>query len=385
MKKNYLFGMLALAAMTMVGCSNDEVVNDYSQDNAIQFGTYVGRDASGRGTVIDTNGAEGNVALSEFGVFAFYRDNKAEAGAEPNFMNNQKVEKDENSPLGNGWTYSPVKYWPNEKEDLIDFYAYAPYEEQGKTWDGQNVIVNINSEVSDQKDYLWATPVLNQGKQAVDDEVVFTFHHALTRVGFKVEAVIDEVNDQEDGVNPDTDNQGKDYYDGATTVSVQEVELYGPFFSSAKLNLNDGTLSDKTGDTQSYKLGYDDFVKTVADNVTTTKQQLNIPSEYMMFIPSEYQDIKVRVKYTVTTKDDKLTNKEIAVVNDITSKVFDFTFEQGKAYNFVLHLGLTSVKLSATVSDWTDGGDVVVNVPINFEKSTTTPGENGGFSGGPAN
>ena len=77
MKKSYLFGMFALAAMTMVGCSNDEVVNDYSQDNAIQFGTYVGRDASGRGTVIDTNGEDDNLALSKFGVFAFYNDNDA--------------------------------------------------------------------------------------------------------------------------------------------------------------------------------------------------------------------------------------------------------------------------------------------------------------------
>ena len=43
MKKSYLFGMFALAAMTMVGCSNDEVVENFSQDNAIEFGTYVGR------------------------------------------------------------------------------------------------------------------------------------------------------------------------------------------------------------------------------------------------------------------------------------------------------------------------------------------------------
>jgi len=45
MKKN-LFGWLAMATMLVgTGCSSDEVVNDYSPENAIQFGTYVGRDA----------------------------------------------------------------------------------------------------------------------------------------------------------------------------------------------------------------------------------------------------------------------------------------------------------------------------------------------------
>ena len=48
MKKSYLFGMFALAAMTMVGCSNDEVVENFSQDNAIEFGTYVGRGVQAR-------------------------------------------------------------------------------------------------------------------------------------------------------------------------------------------------------------------------------------------------------------------------------------------------------------------------------------------------
>ena len=51
----------------------------------------------------------------------------------------------------------------------------------------------------------------------------------------------------------------------------------------------------------------------------------------------------------------------------MTSKDFTFKFEQGKAYNFVLHLGLTSVKLTAEVANWdpTDGTDYAVNVPLN--------------------
>ena len=25
----------------------------------------------------------------------------------------------------NGWDYAPTKYWPNEEEDYVSFFAYA--------------------------------------------------------------------------------------------------------------------------------------------------------------------------------------------------------------------------------------------------------------------
>ena len=83
MKKN-LLGWFAMATMLVgTGCSSDEVVNDYSPENAIQFGTYVGRDAVSRGSIIttegNTNASAGIVSPSlrekGFGVFAYYTDN----------------------------------------------------------------------------------------------------------------------------------------------------------------------------------------------------------------------------------------------------------------------------------------------------------------------
>ena len=44
--------------------------------------------------------------------------------------------------------------------------------------------------------------------------------------------------------------------------------------------------------------------------------------------------------------------------------------EMGKAYTFSLQLGLTSVKLAASITDWATGDDIAVNVPIN---TITTP------------
>ena len=79
--------------------------------------------------------------------------------------------------------------------------------------------------------------------------------------------------------------------------------------------------------------------------------------------------IKVKVTYDVITKDTFLNTGQSKITNVITSSDFTFDFAAGKAYTFNLHLGITSVKFDADVSTWADGGETVVNVPIN----TTTP------------
>ena len=57
MKQNYFMGLIAYAALTMTGCSNDEInAPQQSQgNNAIEFSTYLGRNAQGsRGTATIT-------------------------------------------------------------------------------------------------------------------------------------------------------------------------------------------------------------------------------------------------------------------------------------------------------------------------------------------
>lgn len=389
MKKN-LLGWLAMAAMLVgTGCSTDEVVNDFSQGNAIQFGTYVGRDAQARGSVITTDGGTTNslasTALTSFGVFAYYTDNGgldlSTLSLKPNFMYNQDVNKTtytsgtDNVAYSTGWKYEPIKYWPNESTDKLSFFAYAPYE-SGKEWNGAQIDITIADDVTNQVDYLVASTnnTIDLTKQTVGEKVTFTFGHALSRVGFKVEAVIDE-NNESNGTDPDTDSQTNPK-DENTVITVQEVELLGNFYKSAKLNLNTGEWN-YVGATSatSYELKQEagDFTEA-ANGVGITKAELNRDSEYMMLIPKNFEGddkIKVRVKYTVTTMDGKLEGDKSVVENDITSDAFNFEFKKGNAYDFVLHLGLTSVKLSATVSDWIEQ-DVVANVPMNNNDSNSS-------------
>lgn len=358
MKTRFYVGLIALAALAFVGCAKDEVKS--SVDNAIEFGTYLGRDAQTKGSVFDTD----DMKTQGFGVFAYYTNEaKYSAAATPNFMYNEKVTYAENT-----WTYAPVKYWPNEATDYVSFFAYAPYAESYTVPESGDPIIDfaVPADVTKHIDLVAAENThIDRQKQAVNDVVKFTFKHALSRVGFKVEAVMDEVNDQENGATPDTDKQHNPIAEG-TTISVQEVEIYSYFNNSGNLNLNGAEWTDRAYSYTSYKLTRDNF-EAVADEVTITPTPLNNEESYMMLIPTAASNkVKVRVKYTVTTEDDKLTGDASVVENNITSAEFDFQFNQGKAYTFVLHLGLTSVKLDAEVAEWEDMGDYVVNVPNNL-------------------
>lgn len=95
-----------------------------------------------------------------------------------------------------------------------------------------------------------------------------------------------------------------------------------------------------------------------------------------MIIPQDLSDedsgFKIRITYDVITEgeDGKDSN---SVTNTITSKeALKVNFEQGKAYNFNLILGMTSVKFEAGVAEWADADEqdhiwLPVNTPVDGE------------------
>ena len=401
MKKKNLFSLVALATLTLGSCTNDEVVNDYSQDNAIQFGTYVGRDAESRDAVAVTDLAK--VKEDGFGVFAVYNQDGSNAVA-PNFMNNEDVEWTESTST---WTYAPVKYWPNNESAQVSFWAYSPYNDEN-----DNVILP-SFKIHDGVDYV-ATERVISGKQAVDDKVLFTFAHVMSRIGFKVEAIIDELEHAEgdDGEVDETEADDKTntiigIADG-TTIVVTEVSLNYDFVGGGTMTWDNGTsawtLNASTDKASTHVLTETNFAKSESvpyTNVTgavelkgqkvgITKEQLNNTSSYFMVVPQEVTGMTITVKYSVITEDDKLGTDYSRVDNVVTSDSFDFTFDRNYSYNFVLHLGMTSVKFDAEVSnEWVEGGDYIVNVPINTKTTPANPapGEGGGQqnTGGVAN
>lgn len=90
---------------------------------------------------------------------------------------------------------------------------------------------------------------------------------------------------------------------------------------------------------------------------------------YFMFAPSkdgEPTNIGVQITYRVITKDTKLDGN-VSNIQNIVTKTIPLTMESGKSYNLKLILGLTTVKLDATVGEWQVGDDAEVWLPQNVQ------------------
>lgn len=141
-----------------------------------------------RGTDLTTDN------LSAIGVFAYFTHGNFEAStATPNFMYNLFVEKS----VSGEWSYTPVKYWPNNMTDKLSFFAYAPYVSEGgsnlsfskETDSGYPTLTyTVPPAEASQTDLLVATPQMNQNFETSKGKVRFQLKHALTKVAVYVKS-----------------------------------------------------------------------------------------------------------------------------------------------------------------------------------------------------
>ena len=123
------------------------------------------------------------------------------------------------------------------------------------------------------------------------------------------------------------------------------------------------------------------FGATKKQGVTATAQNLFGGSEtenggYFYVIPRNGgTGVDIEIAYDVETIDRKLVGKlsdnethGISIENVISKeKIFGdgVDFEPGKAYEIKIHIGMTSMKVDAEVTAWTDNGSINVNLPEN--------------------
>lgn len=95
-----------------------------------------------------------------------------------------------------------------------------------------------------------------------------------------------------------------------------------------------------------------------------------------VFVIPSSEPLKVTLVYDVETKDDKLSTllsdgvTHGSTVENVISKNIqiggsDCSLDAGKKYTIALHIGLTSVKFDATVSDWGTGNNASADLPQN--------------------
>lgn len=109
MDKKFFIGIAAMAALTLVSCSSDDLDSfsgNSSKNEAISFDGYLGRSAV---AVNGTRGSEETVNTLKtkgFGVFGKYSSTDGQT-SDANFFKNQEVTY---STTESKWTYSPLKF-----------------------------------------------------------------------------------------------------------------------------------------------------------------------------------------------------------------------------------------------------------------------------------
>ena len=419
MKKIMFWSLIALATLSMTSCSQDETLEARPQENAIEFGTYLGRDVQTRGVVLtDAN-------LENMGVFAFYTGQKTwvadSSTLYPNFMHNQLVTYNNRQ-----WSYSPLKYWPTTQNDKITFFAYAPAMTSGNgitavsaidktgtptvtyTIDEKN-LENMADFVADAMiDITQSQNILNSNynEDSIDNAnrtVQFQLNHELTRVNIK--AKLNTV---------DFDGQNN-----TTKVNITDIKFFGPGFATSAtytfakqndiLDANGGTTKYRgtwgsrnsnevneqteaisifdnddtayTGDAkfvnkvqglrngnQNYKTYGVEVSSTTAVDLFVKDSQTTANNEYLFLIPVDGgtttgKEVYMEVSYDIVTFDDKLNDGLSVTPATKVIKLQDSLLQQGVAYNILLTFGLNEIELTANVAeDWNTPTDYNHNV-----------------------
>lgn len=382
MKKSFYLGLITLATMSMASCSNDEVFESMPQNNAIEFSTYLGRDAQTRAPQLVTGNFE------NFGVFASYTQSADWSNHTPNFMYNQLVEKT------GTWSYSPKKYWPTKKDEKISFFAYAPHANDASTGivvtsdnshTGAPTIKYTVSEANleTQADFV-ADVLMNQIKEGdgssldgANREVTFELNHELTRVGF--EAKLDReawgagANQTQVNITSIKFQTAPNLYETATYTfaTTNDPALGNPVRGEWSAHTTHGSDLDITSLLNtSAASGLGNYTKNgiLLKNTTpvTLFKKTGTVQEYLFLIPknevgTDADGMIIEVEYDIVTKDEALVGGYSCTSAKKEIVVPAGKLQQGKAYNFVLTFGLNEIVLDAVLTDW-DEEDVNENV-----------------------
>ncbi|MDY4411314.1 MAG: fimbrillin family protein [Prevotella sp.] len=413
-RQHFLFLLLLPLLLWSCGAADTGVDTPEGEAVPVRFSTYIAQSATTRAATQPLSNITDIASLRAvgFGVFGYYDDNKTYSSTDdtPNFMYNQQVVW---STGDKAWTYSPLKYWPNEtgtgesdgRTDHLSFFAYAPYlkGDPRLNFSANNakgdptVTYTTPNDLGQCLDVLYATkpdgtsPYTDLTKQNVGDSVTFSFHHTMSRLNFNVRAAFDEI---AAGSNAKADS---------TRITVESITLETEgsvateplFFTSGTLNLRTGVWtkapnsSDGTpkivlsgnaigtdvrdqGDKRVYQML--DANKKVIPGVDNTWR--NAGNGYLTLLPNSSlttaaPKLKVTIVYYTTSDDPRLvlSGGRTRVKSTVSKTLRGFIFERGKAYTINMLIGMTSVKFTVQVQNWRD--------PITFAPIVDDWGDDG--------
>lgn len=315
----HIVALLLLSAILVClgGCSVEDVTPPDRQSASIVFAPYLQSSREGtRATYPAGSGGTMNLTrLKEkgFGVFAQYTAAEiwsAYTNTEDtpfNFMWNQQVDWTEGS---SAWTYSPVKYWPNDNQladnqgaqgsqehSYLSFFAYAPYTAVDTPGSGFSVKNDANSDgivavtanntnasasyiyyrtslenpfdTNESVDLLWAKATDRyktdaEGYGYVSGRVPLVFKHAQALFTIAVQGLFDHKDNSDASTTYPADR------DPFTKILIESVDFSGsPLFT-------EGTLYPAVASTQDATLPHWVLNEEDANSDGTKDHQANI-------------------------------------------------------------------------------------------------------------
>jgi hypothetical protein len=332
MKKNYF--LAAIAALVLGSCTSEEVLNQPSgvedEASAIGFGTFLDRAPQNGVRPLASEMTTEGLHTKGFTVLAYstgtavWAAASATAPAEPNFMNNQKVEWD-----AGAWTYDPIKHWPKAgsgwgKVTFFGFSTVSGATATGVAGGNPQIYFETAASVTSQVD-LVADVIENH--TADKGKVKFAFEHILSKIGFK--AKLEEAYP-------------------SSTVTVTSLEVYyaaGKVNSSGTYTFADNNDVGKwdlagaaTFPTASTVSG-DPILSSESDALTSISgTTLTPPDKYLMLIPQKFGEGDIYVKLTYRDKTGE--GPDGSWYTWSTIKLPETTLKSGKAYTYTFTIEL---------------------------------------------
>lgn len=390
-------GLMGLIALMVLGCSGDSgesgegPVPEEPQPVAMGFAAHLAESTKGamaRTTrAAEVGDGELTTALLQekgFGVYCWYTKSNVFVQGNPIsdyattiLMLNQRV-----TYSGGLWTYTPTKYWPINKDELLTLRAYAPYVSYNLQTDANGmpmlpvVVDDEDYQNGTQHDPLWGTSKHEGTADAEDDDtknevygkhydnythemsgsllaqdnrdgvIDWYFHHGMTKLMFTCRVI----------ANPGCN---KVVVKGIKITPLYQQGLLDLSSSARTANYPDKPIWAQTGGNMTVDIGAE-YLKRSPFEINTNlippaeTEPDSLLSKGLLIIPRTYtgeNKMQITITYSIDSDDTSLDAK--AEINN--------TFYGNTSYLLNLRLtpstrGLDITMVQAAFTSWKDGG-----------------------------
>lgn len=268
------------------------------------------------------------------------------------------------------WDYTPHHYWPENENQKINFFAYAPRRDSASLNLANNHVRLYHSTSKKNVDLVWAYS-LNQNKSTVSkskNKVELQFKHSLAKISFKI-----GLSELLDG---DTD-KGAQVILKSVKLCASPDGTGGVFIDGGYLNLATGTWDKDdplnprtvytwTPETDTNKK--EGFLLS-SDKINYENKPITVSDKSYLFILPQTKNLEfyLIVDYVLKHADGMEEHRQ---VKGLVNSKLSMDFVAGKAYNFVLNIPLDRIQVDV---------DTEVKKWPSTTKTTRAEGTNTGF------